>query len=93
MKTKGEGDSPREDPVDFLGDEESKAMSCFGEERVRSVEPSEEGVKEFLLPLTSSHSPSLESLESPVNGMDLIWLALCKNKHEICNMEFNMYPS
>ena len=72
MKTKGDGDNPREDPVDFLGEEESKATSCLGEESVRSVEPSEEGVKEFLLPLTSSHSPSLESLESPVNGIDRI---------------------
>ena len=73
VNSKGEGDRPKEDPADFLGEEESNIISALGEDIVRSVDPSEEAVKEFLLlPLTSSHSPSLESEELPVNGMDLI---------------------
>ena len=79
VNTRGGGESPRDEAVDFLGDEESNNISFFGEDMVRSVEPSEEGVSEavLVLPLMSSHSPSLESLLWPVNGIDLIWLALC----------------
>ena len=73
VNSKGEGESPKEDPVDFLGEEESINISALGEDMVRSVEPSEEAVNEFLLlPLMSSHSPSLESELLPVKGMDLI---------------------
>ena len=74
VNSKGEGDSPKEDPVDFLGEEEESInTSALGEDMVRSVDPNEEAVNEFLLlPLTSSHSPSLESELLPVKGMDLI---------------------
>ena len=74
--SKGEGDSPKEDPVDFLGESISVSVGR-GEESVMSAEQAEELVMlvmELLLPRASpsSVSPSEESEELPVNGMDLI---------------------
>ena len=78
--SKGEGDTlwaPKEDPVDFLG--ESISVSVWrGEESVMSAEQAEElvmVVRELGLPLLSSPnsvSPSEESEEFPVKGIDLI---------------------
>ena len=75
VNSKGEGESPKEDPVDFLG--ESISVSVFlGEESVMSAEQAEElvMVRELLLPRAShsSCSPSEESEEFPVKGIDLI---------------------
>ena len=73
----GEGDRTKEDPVDFLGESISVSVTR-GEESVRSAEQAEElvmVVRELGLPLLSSPSsvsPSEESEEFPVNGIDLI---------------------
>ena len=77
--SKGEGDTlwaPKEDPVDFLGESISVSVG-LGEESVMSAEQAEELVMlvmELLLPRASpsSVSPSEESEELPVKGMDLI---------------------
>ena len=73
----GEGDRTKEDPVDFLGESISVSVTR-GEESVKSAEQAEElvmVVRELGLPLLSSPSsvsPSEESEEFPVNGIDLI---------------------
>ena len=73
----GEGERTKEDPVDFLGESISVSVTR-GEESVRSAEQAEElvmVVRELGLPLLSSPSsvsPSEESEEFPVNGIDLI---------------------
>ena len=73
----GEGERTKEDPVDFLGESISVSVS-LGEESVRSAEQAEElvmVVRELGLPRLSSPSsvsPSEESEEFPVKGIDLI---------------------
>ena len=73
----GEGERTKEDPVDFLGESISVSVTR-GEESVRSAEQAEElvmVVRELGLPLLSSPSsvsPSEESEELPVKGIDLI---------------------
>ena len=74
----GEGERTKEDPVDFLGESISVSVS-LGEESVKSAEQAEEVVmvvlRELGLPLLSSPSsvsPSEESEEFPVKGIDLI---------------------
>ena len=83
-KTRGVGEGPKEDPMDFLGEESEMSVlveeivnSFRGEDMVMSADPPEDTVRLDCLPRTSgSSSPSEESEESPVNGIDLIWLAL-----------------
>ena len=73
----GEGERTKEDPVDFLGESISVSV-ILGEESVMSAEQAEElvmVVRELGLPLLSSPnsvSPSEESEEFPVKGIDLI---------------------
>ena len=73
----GEGERTKEDPVDFLGESISVSV-ILGEESVMSAEQAEElvmVVRELGLPLLSSPnsvSPSEESEELPVTGIDLI---------------------
>ena len=73
----GEGERTKEDPVDFLGESISVSVTR-GEESVKSAEQAEElvmVVRELGLPLLSSPSsvsPSEESEEFPVKGIDLI---------------------
>ena len=83
-KSKGIGEGPKEDPMDFLGEEsemsvlvEERVNSFRGDDIVMSVDPAEETVRLDCLPRASGNSsPSEESEESPVKGIDLIWLAL-----------------
>ena len=84
-KSKGVGEGPKEDPMDFLGEEsemsvlvEESVNSFRGDDIVMSVDPAEETVRLDCLPRASANSsPSEESSEeSPVKGIDLIWLAL-----------------
>ena len=77
---KGVGEGPKEDPMDFRGEEsemsvlvEERVNSLRGDDNVMSADPTEEAVRLDCLPRASgSSSPSEESEESPVNGIDLI---------------------